>query len=158
MRQIFKKHKKEWYEMDDLDPRSEELQRIIMQMDFEAVKVERKWGVGVLEKYCSPDLKEKWQRQMDKLEEALSNNDVDRVRDLAMGIKRGWKALEKDVLAQGIEPIEGEFLALRVNDGKILVICRDEDDASKAQSLYAGNHNVDFWMLNAVAEKLGYIV
>lgn len=89
---------------DDLDPRSFEINRLITQLDDVAVGYEAKWGIGYLEAHAPEDLAQKWQRQVDKLNDAIASLDVPAVRQLVEGCIRGYQSLEVAVEASKGKP------------------------------------------------------
>ena len=100
LRETLKPYLVEWPMTDDLDPRSFEINRMITQLDDVAVGYEAKWGIYYLEAHAPTDLAEKWQRQVDKLNDAIAELDVPAVRQLVDGCIRGYKSLETAVEAR----------------------------------------------------------
>lgn len=92
---------------DNLDPVTYELNRLVSQLDDLALGYEAKWGIGQLEAWAyadDPVLAEKFQRQLDKLADALAEKNLAATQDLAMGFTRAYKALEASAEARGRVP------------------------------------------------------
>lgn len=109
VRNLIKPYLVEWPMSDKLDPLTFEINRLVSQLDDIALEYEAKWGMGQLEGLVAthnPALAEKFQRQMDKLAEALAGKDLRATRDLVDGFTRAYKALEADVKSRGYHPSE----------------------------------------------------
>lgn len=105
LRMVLRKHMITWPQEDDLDAVCYEINRIISQLDDVAIGYEAKWGVGRLEAIASrSDLGDKFQRQIEKLNEAIEAKDGVSVRHLAEGCIRAYDALERNALALGEQP------------------------------------------------------
>ena len=137
--------------MDSLDDRDKEIQRIMVQLDECAVEYEKKWGIGVLQKECSPEMREKWNAQGDKFRAAMMKKDVDLVRDLSSGFKRAYKALEDDCLSQGKMPKETDYME-HVIDGKHIIVCQTHDDV---RIMLARMPDAVVWSMKEFAAVLG---
>lgn len=133
--------------MDTLDERDKEIQKIITQLDEVAVEYEKKWGIGVLQKECSPQMREKWDTQGDKFRDAMQKKNVDLIRDLASGYKRAYKALEGDCLNQGKKPKETNYYEHVIND-KHIVVCQTHDDV---RIMVARMPDAEVWSMAQVA-------
>lgn len=138
--------------MSELDARDLEIQKIINQLDEVAVRYEQKWGIGQLQKLCSPELLEKWMRQCEKFEDAMFKKDVDLIRDLVSGFKRAYIALEGDVLSRGNNPPDiGKSLLYEFPSGKKVVVCENHDDLRCLSAQFKGQ-NCELWTIKEIAE------
>lgn len=108
-----------------------EIKRWVARLDQVAIEYEAKWSIGFLQKNCSKDFQAKWQRQNEKLQDALLAQDIRTVQDLAEGTIRAWGALEKDVLAQGIEPPENDVWEIELDDGFKFAVTKTSYNARK---------------------------
>lgn len=149
---IINENKRRWYEMDTLDVRDMEIQKIINDLDKTAIKYEQKWGIGTLQNKCSQDLLQKWHNQCDKFTEAMQRKDVDLIRILTSGFKRAYEALEKDLLGKGINPPEmGKSLIWEMQDGFKIIVCENHDDLRVLTAKYSGQ-DCEIWTIKEVAE------
>jgi len=110
MRNVIKQNKKGWFYRMEQSAAQYEVQRYIDRLDQIAIEYESRWGMCVLERLCSPDMAVKWQKQKDKLNNAIQNASVREVAELVEGSIRGYKALEKDVMDLGHEPTVKDFI------------------------------------------------
>lgn len=109
LREILKPQLVEWPMSDKLDPVSFEINRLVSQLDDVAVGYEAKWGIGYLEAKAAahaPELAEKWQKQIDKLNEAIANSDLPGLRQLVEGCVKGYAKLEENAYSLGLKPNE----------------------------------------------------
>lgn len=147
LRETINKNKVRWHEMDDLDQRDLEIQRIITQLDEVAVEYEKKWGIGVLQKECSPEMRGRWDSQGEKFCNAMMKKNIDLIRDLASGYKRAYKALEGDCLAQGKKPKETAYFE-HVIHGEHIIVCQTHDDV---RIMLAREPEADVWSMAQIA-------
>lgn len=113
IRTVLNKHKTRWPESDDMTPEDFEINRVIEKLDQIAIGYEAKWGVYRLETLASPELAEKWQRQVEKINEAIENKNLAQLRDLVDGAIRGYGMLEAAALAAGHTPSEPLYWEIR---------------------------------------------
>lgn len=113
MRTVLNKHKTRWPESDDMTPEDFEINRLIEKLDECAIGYEAKWGVYRLETLAPAELAEKWQRQVEKINEAIENKNLVALRDLVEGAVRGYAKLEASALAAGHTPSEPLYFEFR---------------------------------------------
>lgn len=121
--------------MDNLDPLRFEINRLISQLDDVAVGYEAKWGIGKLEAVAylhDPELAEKWQRHIDKLNDAILALDVVAVRQLVDGCLVGYRKLEEAAVRASVAPCEPIYFEVNVNS----TIYRIVKNVSDARSLH----------------------
>lgn len=147
LRKIINENKVRWYEMDTLGERDAEIQKIITQLDEVAVEYEKKWGIGVLPKECSPEMRVKWDKQNKKMRDAMLSRQVDLIRDLASGFKRAYKALEDDCLRQGKKPKETSYFE-HVIEEQHIIVCQTHDDV---KIMLAREPNAEVWSMAEIA-------
>ena len=151
LREIINDNKVRWYDMDNLGELDKEIQRIMEQLDECAVEYEKKWGIGVLQKECSNQMRDKWNAQGDKFRVAVMDRDVESIRDLASGFKRAYKALEDDCLSQGKMPKETSYME-HVIDDKHIIVCQTHDDV---RIMLARMPDAVVWSMKEVAAVVG---
>lgn len=104
VRDLIKPYLVEWPMSENLDPLTFQLNRLVAEFDDLALGYEAKWGIGQLEAWAAadnPDLAERFQRQIDKLADALAEKNLVATQELVMGFKRAYEALEADCEARG---------------------------------------------------------
>jgi hypothetical protein len=102
------KHKKDFIQLMQSNPVQVEIQRYIDKLDSVAISYESKWGIGILPSLVSLDIKEKWNAHTEKLNAAITSDDLMAVCDLVDGAIRGYAAMDANALANGHAPHEPE--------------------------------------------------
>ena len=119
--------------MYELTPDDFAIQKQIEMLDNVALDYEARWGVGTLPTLAAPDMQNKWQRQMEKLNDAIQSSNLSDVTALVQGTIRGYKALEDHVTALGHSPARPETWEVRhPESGRVYRICKNNIDASRA--------------------------
>lgn len=106
-----------------------EIQRWLDRLDETAIKFEAKWGIGFLQTSATPDLKTRWDRQREKLTQAVQAKNVPLVSELVEGTIRAWSALEANVVAQGIVPRNIDAWEVQLEDGFRLRVVKTGTEA-----------------------------
>ena len=98
-------------------------------LDEVASQCERRWGVDRLPRLVSVDLAEKFYRQVDKLNAAITDEatggSVANVEYEAGRMANAWRALDAAAEAAGASQVDGQWLSARMADGRSMVICGD---------------------------------
>lgn len=102
-----------------------EIQRHLDQLDQVAKEMEAVWGVGRLIPLVDDVMREKFFRQMAKLNAAIEKNDPDQVETHATALARGWRALDAAARAVGHKPKPHSGLEIRLQDGRVVAIVPD---------------------------------
>lgn len=90
--------------IEDLDTPTLQMRSALDRLDRVAAYMETRWGIGRLESLAPADLRVKWERQREKLNVAIEENDKANVSALVEGSIRGWNALEGAAKAAGHVP------------------------------------------------------
>jgi hypothetical protein len=98
-----------------MTPEQNAINKLIWQLDQVALEYEARWGVYTLESFAPEILASKFQAQLDKLNEAIGQNDPAMVAARVEGMIKGYKALEQSALSLGHKPCEPSFLEINVN-------------------------------------------
>lgn len=105
----------------------------IEALDDAARHMEAKWGVDRLPKLVPVDLAERFYRQVDKLNDAISDEctggSIANVEYEAGRMFNAWMALDRAAEAAGRSPTTGQCMVARMADGRSLVICDDLEGA-----------------------------
>ena len=105
------------------------MQDALHRYDDRVNDVERKWGVDRLIWVVGGDLRDRFEAQMDKLNAAIDKmEDVEHQVDVTL---RGVAALEQAAIANGAEPLTGEYWEAPMEDGKVMAITRNGYEAGK---------------------------
>ena len=92
--------------------------------------MERSWGIGRLPRLVDPDLRLRFDRQREKLNQAVTADNADIIKIQAEGMARAWQALDNAAAAAGAEPLAPVVWECRLPaSGKVVAIVRTEAEA-----------------------------
>jgi hypothetical protein len=152
MRKTIKENKTVWPAADTLTPDQYACNQWLEKLDTAFCEVESRWGIGRLERLVSYDMAQKWKVQMEKLNKAISENDIFTLPELVNGTIRGFVALEANAVAQGHKPHEAPFAwTVGLPSGKTLAIVRHPKDASLVNDLKRDHGDVVVWTIDEIA-------
>ncbi len=107
------------------------MQDALHRYDDEVSKVERKWGVDRLIWVVGGDLRDRFDKQMDLLNEAIDKmQDVEHQVDVTL---RGVAALEQAAIAAGVQPLGGEWIEGKMPDGRVLAVVPNDYEVSRVK-------------------------
>jgi len=118
--------------LEETDNAHNIIRRQIERLDQVATDYETRWGIGRLQSLAPPDVREKWERQTDKLAEAIANADALNIITLVDGTIRGWGLLERLANEAGHAPYDPVYLEYKIG-GQVYAVARSAQDA---QSLH----------------------
>jgi hypothetical protein len=155
MKHILDRYKVGWIEEGELPAGKVRVQHVINELDAVAVRYEKIWGVDRLPRLVGDELYQKWQRQMEKLDTALLQNDEALVMELAAGCAKGWQVMDAEARANGHQPPQKpEAWHVRMGD-KTLAVVATEDDAMVLQAHLPPDGDVVIWPLSSIAHVIG---
>lgn len=140
---------------DTLTPEQYQINQWIEKLDTLNVEYESRWGCGVLPQLVSSATAEKWLRHCQKIDDAITSNDLQLMVDLCEGAKRGLDALEQEAMRLGHKP-HGAPVAWTVmmENGKELAICATRNDAAMCASNGAKERDMVVWTIQEVANLI----
>jgi hypothetical protein len=97
--------------------------------DHLAAEMEAKWGIGRLRLLVSAELREKFDRQRYKLNQAIWHGDLEAVRVEAGRMCAAWRALDKAAEDAGEASPVGCWAELALSDGTAVAIVANAWDA-----------------------------
>ena len=107
------------------------MQQALHDYDEAVSKLELKWGVDRLPWLAGQDLRERFEAQMEKLNKAIESYvDVEHQVEVT---KRGLAALEQAAIANGAEPLSGDYIEAAMPDGRVLAIVKTSYDVAKVK-------------------------
>lgn len=111
-----------------MTPVQNAINELIYQLDEVAIRYETVWGVYKLESIAAGTLAEKVQSQVDKLNDAIEQEDLSLVRDLVAGTIRMYDVLEKNAISLGHKPCHPDYWEIKVG-AKIYRVAKSVSDA-----------------------------
>lgn len=152
IRNIIKENKTGWPMSDNITPDQYYINQLLDKLDTKAAEVESRWGVARLERLVCFDMAQKWTRQMDRLNKAISESDVFTLPEIVNGTIRGYEAMEADAIAQGHKPHDAPFAwTVGLPSGKTLAIVRHPKDAALMNDLKRNHGDVVVWTIDEIA-------
>jgi len=126
---------KDWFM--NMTPTQNAINKMICELDEIAIRYETVWGVYKLESLAGDVLANKVQLQVDKLNDAIQNEELDDVRGLVSGTIRMYDALEKNAIANGHKPLSPDYWEIKVGS-KIYHVVKSVSDP---RSLLTPDHD-----------------
>jgi len=128
----------------------------VQELDRVAAEAERIWGVDRLPLLISPEQRARWQRQQDKLDEAIQSGDAARIEQACAATIRGYAALIREAEANGHKPLEVTAWEAPMVDGLILAVVQTlpEQHAHQRACARDGRRNVQVWTVEEIARVL----
>jgi hypothetical protein len=155
MRDVIFKHKLDWIDKMEIGSDAYYVQQWLDKLDQEMISYEARWGVDVLPKVAPPELRAKWDKQMEKLNTAILENDVMVIGDLVSGAIRGLVALEQHAYNSGHRQ-HGQPIAwtVRMPDGRQLAIVENNIQAGVLQGVTKYNDNTVIYTIEQIAHMV----
>jgi hypothetical protein len=127
------------------------IQGLVQSADLVADAMERKWGVGRLRMLVGDELRERFDRQWAKWQDAYAAQDIDATRRHTEAMRRAWAALDAAAEAAGHEPLRPETWEARMPDGAVLTIVRT---IAEAHAIGPDTTERRVWTLDEIARVL----
>ena len=106
------------------------LQSVVDGVDAVAVEMESKWGVGRLRLLVADDLRERFDRQARKFNEAIWGSDLESARQHGAAMARAWRALDAAATAAGAQPLQPEVWETATPAGEVIALVRTQPEAA----------------------------
>ena len=113
------------------DRADRKIQSALVELDKVASDMERRWGVDRLREIVSPELRERFDETLDRLNAAIGLRDVDGVEKHAAAMGRGWIALENAAKSSGARELDGRHWEAALPDGRVLCVAETREEAYK---------------------------
>ena len=137
---------------------AKELKRIRMQavadgVDEVAVAMERKWGVDRLRRLVSDDLRERFDRQARKWNEALYKYNLPEIEKHGTAMRKGWQILDRVAEQPGAEDLNPHVWEAVSPSGKVIALVPDEAHARAAAETSDGRW-IEVWTIQEIARLI----
>ena len=107
------------------------MQQSLHRYDDRVTQFELKWGVDRVIWLVPTELRNRFEQQMDRLNDAIDKmQDVDHQVEVTI---KGIAALEQAPIAAGVEPLKGEWIEGSLPDGRVLAIVPTDYEVSKVK-------------------------
>jgi hypothetical protein len=98
--------------------------------DETACEMESKWGVDRLRLLVSPELREKFDRQRYRFNQAISRGEFEDVRRESGRMVNAWMALDRAAEAAGASKLSPQVWEVALADGSVAAIVPDDNHAA----------------------------
>ena len=102
-------------------PAMRRMQDALHRYDDVVSDVEGRWGVDRLVWLVGGDLRDRFEKQMDRLNAAIDKCDPSIEHEVEVTL-RGVAALEAAAIAAGAKPLTGDYIEGRMPDGRVIAI------------------------------------
>jgi hypothetical protein len=117
-------------------------------VDEVARQMEDRWGVGRLPLLVGDEMREKFNRQLRRFDEAIVSNDVERVRQTGAATTRAWQALDQAATDTGQQQLQSDCWEVQLEDGRVVALCRTNAEAHA--EVRSGRH-LEVWTVDEIA-------
>lgn len=101
----------------------------IDEADAAAIQAERFWGVGRLRLLVSAELRERFDRQRYRFNQAVWHGDLEDVKRESQRMCAAWRVLDAAARKSDQSAIDPVFWEVGLSDGSVAVICRSNAEA-----------------------------
>ncbi len=109
-------------------------------VDLIASEMEAKWGADRLRLLVGAELREKFDRQRYKFNQAIWHGTLEEVRQEGGRMVKAWQVLDRAAVEAGMAQAAPEVWEVPLRDGRVAAIVRDWRDVPKAKEQQAGRH------------------
>jgi hypothetical protein len=119
--------------------------------DETAAEMEAKWGADRLRLLVSPELREKFDRQRYKMNQAVWHGELEDVRRESGRMVNAWLALDHAATSNGRQPVDPSVWEIALGDGTVAAIVPDH---ACAALVTAEGRQVAVYTLDEIARIL----
>ena len=113
-------------------PAMRRMQDALHRYDDVVSEVEGRWGVDRLVWLVGGELRDRFEKQMDRLNAAIDKCDPSIEHEVDVTL-RGVAALEAAAIASGAKPLSGDYVEGRMPDGRVIAITATAYEAGKVK-------------------------
>jgi hypothetical protein len=107
-------------------------------VDLVAVEMEQKWGADRLRLLVDKELREKFDRQRYKFNQAVWHGTLEDVRQEARRMVKAWQALDAKATQAGKAQASSEVWEVPMRNGAVVALVRDWRDAEAVRGQFEG--------------------
>ena len=106
-------------------------QAALDDVDILAREFELKWGAGRLRLLVGADLRDKFDRQRYRLQQATEHGDLEAVRVESRRMQAAWRALDRAATVDGASTLPPDIWEGTTESGAVVAIVRRSEDAHR---------------------------
>jgi len=115
---------------------SRKVQSAIIELDKIVSDMEARWGIDRLPELIDEQLRERFERQLDRLNKAIDMDVGSEVKTEAEAMARAYRHIEKVAIANGHKELTGEFWQAPMPDGRVVAITQSFEEQYKVSKQY----------------------
>lgn len=123
-------------------------------LDKLASEIEGKWGADRLRLLVSAELREKFDRQRYKTNQAIQHGDLEDVRTEAARMAKAWEVLDRAAEHAGGDPLAPNVWEVALANGSVAAIVPTNDDA---KAVIASGRKMAIYTLEEIGRLLSAI-
>lgn len=128
-------------------------QEVVDDVDLIAVEMERKWGADRLRLLVGAELREKFDRQRYKFNQAVWHGSLEDVRQEGGRMVKAWQVLDRSATEAGKAQAAPEVWEVPLRNGSVVALVRDWRDAAVMADQAAGR-SVKVYTLDEIANLI----
>lgn len=106
----------------------------IAGVDQAAIEMEAKWGADRLRLLVSPELREKFDRQRYKFNQAIWHGSLEDVREQSQRMTTAWRALDAAATAAGHARLAPQVWEVALTDGSVAAIVPSDEHVTAVRA------------------------
>jgi hypothetical protein len=127
------------------------IQAVVIGVDQVVRDLEQTWGVGRLITLVSDKTRLSFKRGHGLWSQALTDSDLEAVRDLGPKMIAAWRFMAKEADSLGHAPLSVDRWEARMKDGRVLVVVRT---VAEAHAVAADGRGAVCWTMDELARVL----
>ena len=120
-------------------------------LDETATRYEEVWGVDRLRLLVGDDMRERFDRGLKLLNEAILEGRTRDVEKYAQMMRRGWDALDAEARSLNAAPLASVVWEVRLPSGKVAALVRTEPEA---RAVSADGRYVEVWTIGEIGRLI----
>jgi hypothetical protein len=130
------------------------MKAVVDGVDHVARSMESKWGVGRLRLLVDDELRTRFDRQVEKWGVACQQYEPSGIKRHGDAMRRAWSALDTAATKAGALALEPETWESRLENGSVLVVCKNNVEAYAVARAERGKRDIQVWSLDEVARVI----
>ena len=132
------------------------MKAVVDGVDHFACTMEKKWGVGRLRLLVDDDLRCRFDRQHEKWGNACMLYKLPPIQTHGDAMRRAWEALDKAATVAGASTLDPDCWETRLDDGTVLLVCRDETEAYHVARAKKDEREIEVWSVAEVGRFISH--
>jgi len=132
---------------------AQEGQALVDGAEYRRREMERTWGVGRLRLLVEPELRLRFDRQVELFAVAVDRGTIEDVRRETKRMAHAWTALDRAARAAGACELQPVIWEVQLSDGRLVALVRDAVEAKHVARSQDGRR-IELWTLDEIARVI----